>query len=323
VVKKESKLTIFSFQGLKMKVLPSTKMKIVAVGCLSYAVFGCFPNWDLDNKEPGLPEDDAGRDNSEKDIITIASYNVEDFDLGQESEGQYDHIAAFAADNAVDILVFVETQKDANGDDELLFSAALEDALYSMPYRGFSSMSDGFNASAVWSRFPLSDLEEILLENTRSVFRFTARISGEEAVFLACHLKSGDDTESAGTRQNEARRIESYIVDNLDPRSKNIVILGDMNTMSDSDFITPGTLSFLSLKSNNPQHSADDFIPVNLTLLPNTPTYPSYGNILDHILLSPSLWAHYVEGSVTVPAPAGDGPFGPSDHYPVMLDLSM
>jgi endonuclease/exonuclease/phosphatase family metal-dependent hydrolase len=292
-------------------------------GCLLATVSGCFPDWDLSGEEPLPSRSDAGDDGAQRKVVTIASYNVEDFDLGQEAEGQYDHIAAFVADNKVDILAAVETQKDANGDDEQLFKVALEDISYSMPYRGFSSMSDGFNAFAVWSRFPLSDMEEILADNTRTVYRFAATVNGESVIFLACHLKSGDDAESSTRRQVEANRIESYIVDNFDPTEENIVILGDMNTMSESDFAVQGTLSYLSLKSNNPQNSADDFTPVNFTELQDTPTYPSTGDILDHILLSPLAWTHYVPGSVKIVAPAGDGPFGPSDHYPVLLDLSI
>lgn len=276
---------------------------------------GCFSDWELGRAE-SLPETpDAGASVA----VTIATYNVEKFDLGGDAKGQYAHVAAFAADAAVDILVLEEVQKDANGDDEVEFSAALDEQMYPMPYVGFSSMSDGFNALAVWSRFPLSDLEEILPLNTRSVYRFASEINGTRVLFFACHLKSGSDEDAFETRRAEAERLARYITAEVDLNPYPVVVLGDMNTMTDADFAASGTLQILTLSANGDEL----LMPVNWTNLPDMPTYPSTGDILDHILLSPSALSAYVEDSVEVSQPEGDGPFGPSDHYPLLLTLQL
>ena len=59
-----------------------------------------------------------------------------------------------------------------------------------------------------------------------------------------------------------------------------------------------------------------------LTELPESNTNPEWNSLLDHIILSKAAWDHYMTGSVAIEAPIGDGPHGPSDHYPVLLDLS-
>ena len=65
----------------------------------------------------------------------------------------------------------------------------------------------------------------------------------------------------------------------------------------------------------------NDFTAVNYEQIPDEPTSPEWNSLLDHIILSPSAMSHYVQGSVSVPHPSGDGEHGPSDHFPVMLDL--
>ena len=63
-------------------------------------------------------------------------------------------------------------------------------------------------------------------------------------------------------------------------------------------------------------------INIHLVEIESSDTNPEWHGLLDHIILSPAAGAHYVPGSVTVPQPYGDGPFGPSDHYPVLLELA-
>lgn len=294
----------------------------ICAAVVAGAIFGCFPDWDT-QLEGSKDADTEDRNSDEPTTVTVCAYNVENFDLGGDADGQYDRIAEFVADRDVDILAVEEIQNNADGDDASLFGEALENASHPMPYSGMSAMSDGFNALGVWSRFPLSDMAEILSENTRTVYRFTADIDGASIVFFVCHLKSGSDEKSLAKRTTEASRIEQHIVRKYDPASQNIILLGDMNTMCDADFEASGTLSYLSLQSNNPENTTDDFIPVNLTELPDAPTYPSYGSILDHILLSPAAHALYIAGSIQIPTPDGGGPHGPSDHYPVMLSLAI
>ncbi len=184
-------------------------------------------------------------------------------------------------------------------------------------------MSDGYNASAVWSRYPLSNFEEILSENTRTVYVFNAAVNKKNVLFMSCHLKSGGDTKSVAIRIEEAHRIEKYISDNLEPSIGDIILLGDMNTMSAADRSSGGTIDILSLRSNNPDDETDDFYPVNYIELPNIFTYPLSKAILDHIILSPPARQKYIPNSIKIPTLYGDGPFGPSDHLPVVIKLNI
>ena len=281
-----------------------------------FGLFGCFENWDLGTLDTGYVDPDAG-DAPPSTAFTVATYNVENFDLGGDADGQYANVAAFAAEAELDVLVLQEVQQDANGDDIMLFIQALGDAGYSMPYFESSSESDGFNALAVWSRIPIWDFEEIARQNTRTAIRFAVGYSGPDVTLIACHLKSGEDPTSAAKRTQEARVLAAYIMDHLNRIGETLILLGDMNTSARADFVPYGTLDLLTL----PQSPKGQLVPVNLNELPDTPTYPSSGGILDHILLSPATLQYYISGSAAVPHPAGDGPYGPSDHYPVLVKL--
>jgi endonuclease/exonuclease/phosphatase family metal-dependent hydrolase len=253
--------------------------------------------------------------------VTIATFNVENLDRGGTAAPQYSAAARFAAAEEVEVLVLQEIQNDAAGDDESELGFALETLSYPLPYHAMSSMSDGFNAVGVWSRFPLSSVVEILPENTRTVLRFSIELENDRLWFYGCHLKSGDDATSSTTRSSEAARLEAHLVESHDPVSEPIVVLGDMNTMSEADWREGGTLSRLTLRSDNPSNTANDLAAVNFVELPETWTYPSQSSLLDHILLSKAALEHYETGSVRVPRPAGDDGRAISDHLPVVLDL--
>ena len=284
----------------------------------------CFSRLNSDDNLPVDGDFDASFDVEISNVrnVTIATFNVEKFDLGGEGKGQYNAVAEFARDFEIDVLVLQEIQNDSRGDDETIFSSVLETESYPMPYRAMTSMSDGFNAIGVWSRFSLSNSEEILRENTRTVLVVDVHV--DEYVFrlFSCHLKAGGDLEETDQRMTEAARLESFILNSTAPESMDLVLLGDMNTGTDADFAPGGTLDRLSLRSNNEQTSLDDFWPVNYSLMPELSTFPSSGAVFDHILLSRTAVDLLVPESVMVPSIAGDGFFEPSDHRPVLLQLS-
>jgi hypothetical protein len=274
---------------------------------------------DTDSDSDSDTDTDTGTETVSVEI-TIAQYNVENFDLGGDADGQYGYIAQFAKDCGIDVIVVEETQ--SSDGDEAGFTTALEDISYPMDFHSLSSMSDNFNSIGVWSRYPLESVSEILEENTRTIYRFSIDMGDDDQIwFYGCHLKSGTDTDSQDRRKTEAGRLETYILENHDPLSESVVVLGDMNTMSDGDWLADGTIDRLTLKSDNPGNTDNDFIDVNYTELPDEYTYPSYESLLDHVILSPEAMNHYVDGSVEIPNPGGDGDYGPSDHYPVILTV--
>jgi len=264
------------------------------------------------------------------DYLTVATYNVENFDLGGEQAPQYGNIAAFVKNEGVEVLLVNEMQ--TNDGDIAGFTEALKALDYAMPYFGSTLMSDGYNAIAAWSRYPLSGQSEVLgTDGPRTILRFKVTAGNRDIWFYGCHLKSGPDLSSFNRRVDQSAALEQYVKVNHDPVNDLIVLLGDMNTMGyedgdnvNEDFAPAGTLEKLELKSDGT--GANDFIPVNHKQIFSSYTYPGYNEIykslLDHIILSPTLYEnHYRSGSVRVPRPAGDGTYGPSDHYPVVLEL--
>ncbi len=284
----------------------------LCIGCELSFPPGCAPDECQFQQDP-----DSGIDSPFE--IKLATYNVNDFDLDGTADSQADHVARFVAEMGIDVIVLEEVQTE----DQSEFSAALEAVDYAMDFVAVSSMSDGYNAIGVWSRYPIST-EEILTGHVRRVLRVDAQVSDVSTVSLyGCHLKSGTGFDDLEERINQARELEVYLKKNHDPNLENVVVLGDMNTMSEGDWTPGGTMDALTLKSDNPGAPENDFIPVNHTYLPDQWTNPGWESLLDHIILSPHAMDNYVEGSVQILHPKGDGPFGPSDHYPVHLTLAL
>jgi len=97
-----------------------------------------------------------------------------------------------------------------------------------------------------------------------------------------------------------------------------IIIAGDANTATetDEDFEEGSTLDILSLKSDNPEITENDFVPVNFTYKRES-THTIFESLMDHIILSKTLFAKYRSGSVDIVTPEGK----PSDHKAVLLIL--
>ncbi len=265
------------------------------------------------------------------DLVTIATYNVENFDLGGDEKAQYSYIAQFAMDENIEILVVQEMQtrdSDISG-----FSTALTNIGYPMVFQGNTSMSDGFNAIGVWSKYPIPVQENILNSaGPRSIYRFKVQVGVNEIWFYGCHLKSGAKKYAFEIRVEQAAKLEEYITNNHDLQNDNIVILGDMNTMGynggvNEDFTAKGTLVHLEFRSDDDE--TNDFTAVNYRLLDSSEhyTFPGenekYKSLLDHIILSRNAMKnHYETGSVYIPRQDGFGEHEPSDHYPVVLELA-
>lgn len=280
---------------------------------------------------PSACSDDPGATGGPT-VLTIATYNVEDFTKGVDIPGgsYYAAIAAIVATNEVGVLCLNEVQD--NDGDEANFTAALNAAGWPMPYHGFTSMSDGYNANGYCSRFPVSSVSEILppyTYNTRTIQRYKVTMpSGAVIWFYGCHLKSLTNATAQEKRESESLNLANYIRSNHNPDTDYIVILGDMNTMNTEDWANAttingnATVNYLELKDD--ADPSNNFISLTRTdIYPDTTAwnYPS-GLPLDHIILSPALYGKYVPGSIKK---VGSGTAGsnPSDHYMVKLQVEL
>ncbi len=279
--------------------------------------------------------------------LRLAFFNVEDFN-SSAGTGTWGTVADIIATNRIDVIVLSESEPYDTGK----LDAALKARGVSMTWRMTTSNTTDPNADgifddevSVWSRFAITQFDQVargfypdpVSGKTVSAPRFVARVKiqvGSRSLWVyGAHLKA-DDTESDRQRRRaQAHALEEYITSMHVEESDWIMIAGDMNTITPSvEFIDAGTIGYLTMKSDNPANIANDFTAVNLAHLPlpdgytwRSPSWPSpYAfpdAILDHIILSPAMYARYLSDSVTI-LMKGVTP-RISDHYPVMLDVSL
>ena len=167
----------------------------------------------------------------------------------------------------------------------------------------------------------------------RPVIYTTTKLGSRTVHFYALHLKAqaytngipGND-DDIKKRRAQAHALEEWIKAQHNPETDLIVILGDANTALTGDTYHPGddfaddsTLGMLCLKSDNPGNTANDFSPMNVTLLDaDAWTHSVYNSRLDHIILSPAAVSLYAAGSLKIVTHDANDP---ADHYPVLLRI--
>ena len=281
--------------------------------------------------------------------VRIAFFNAEDFKSDVVAgTGTWGTVADIVATNGIDLLVLSETEPY----DAPRFSQALAARGVTMTWRMTTSNTTDPNEDneledeiSVWSRFAITRFDQVVCGsyqdpvsgNTVSAPRYIARVNiqvGSRSLWVyGAHLKAADTESDRQRRRAQAHALEEYIKSNHAEESEWIVICGDMNTITPAiEFVDAGTIGYLTMKSDNPANTANDFIAVNLVHLPlpggytwRSPSWPSSyafpDAILDHMILSPAMYAGYLPDSVTV-LMQGVTP-RISDHYPVMLDVSL
>jgi endonuclease/exonuclease/phosphatase family metal-dependent hydrolase len=314
------KLSLFAAAAL------AAAAPLLGSSCAQAAQAQAVPKIDFDPPviiPVSLPKTDAGVD------VTLACWNVEGLDRGGSAPlGTYDGVARAAMNSSVEIAAFEEVQTD----DATKLKAALSKAGCDLPYFSISTQSDGFNAYAVASRYPITEAVEILPPSSktwpRSLFKVSLDI-GKGLTLIVCHLKA----ESSGSpglakREAQAKALANYLRESFDEgiESECIVTLGDMNTVFENEF--PGSSSTIDLL-----RLADDSIPENdftslpEFLLPVSDCYTWEGytrSRLDHILLSPAAMKRLVPNTLRVYRSDPDTTMtANSDHYPLLLDLSL
>ncbi len=265
-----------------------------------------------------------------KKQLTFATYNLCDLTV----VNAYSKLAKYINDNNIDILVVQEIQPE---DKDLILSELnklnISMAVQYSSYGGYSS-ENGNDWLAVFSKYKIENFETILNETyqdpisksyysfttMRPVIKFTVNVFGNPVTVFSLHLKAESPypgcTDCINKRRAQAFALESYIKENFNPENDKIIIAGDANTATDADFVQSNTLDILTLKSDNPTVTENDFTPVNYTFK-NESTHTVYYGLLDHIILSPQLMNNYIENSIEVITPYGI----PSDHKSVLLKL--
>ena len=280
-------------------------------------------------------------------IVRVAFFNAEDFNSDSVAgTGTWGTVADIVATNSIDIIVLSETEPY----DAPRFSQALAARGVSMTWRMTTSNTSDPNEDyllkdeiSVWSRFAITGYYQVargfypdpvtgnVVSAPRYVLRTSIAVGGKSLWVYGAHLKAVTGMTNEQRRRAQAHALEEYIKSNHAEENDWILVSGDMNTITPSiEFIDAGTIGYLTMKSDNPGNTANDFTAVNLTHLPlpdgytwRSSSWPSgfADAILDHVILSPALYARYVPGSVRI-LMKGVSP-RISDHYPIMLDLSL
>ena len=267
-----------------------------------------------------------------KKSIKFSSYNL--YDLTKVNA--YINLARFISSNNIDIMVTQEIQiEDKEALLEQLNKLGLKVYIEFTSYGG-STNANGNDYLATISKWPIKESNTILNETyqdpisnnsytftqTRPIHEVKIDVFGEELVIFNLHLKAQSPWPDCPTciekRRAQAHALENYIKENYNPSTDKIIIAGDANTatQNDEDFEQGNTLDILSLKSDNPEITENDFLPINFTYKRES-THTIFESLMDHIILSKTLFAKYRSGSVDIVTPEGK----PSDHKAVLLIL--
>jgi len=316
--------------------------------------------------DPDPPvEPDPGPTEHDPAVYTIQTWNVFGFDggffdgnvYGPPRITYYPEFAEMIKTNQPDVLCLQEVTGEYGQEtgEMLNFASALIDVNYPMPYYARTSRGDGLKSEAYYSRYPVSNVEEIARSgdiqwNTmRIIQRFKVTFPGNVGVwFYNCHFSSAREEYYLEFRKKEARGLANYILAKHDVEKELIVLIGDMNTVDNFDWpiglVGENTQEPARMPTGNPvdctvaylefRHTLDPakyFTSLTrLEIYPETSFFydPQYPNDtdwlpLDHIILSPRLYDyHYVPGSAKL---IGEGSWAdnPSDHKTMRLQLEL
>jgi len=266
--------------------------------------------------------------------VTLGTWNVNGFSFG--SMPRYATIAWALAKASVEVIAFEEVQ--------IADLPSLRDALASsgsgLSYLVCSTQSDSYNSLALASKYPILQAEEILLPSSgtwpRSVFKVRLDI-GKGLTLFVCHLKADSSSapysDTSKLRIDEVSTLARYIRDNWPDSlaTESLVILGDMNTTQPTNPAGDARcLDYLALRDDILASNDFQALPDSVLALSEAWTWEgSVGGVLtrsalDHVFLSPAASRRYVGGSLKILRNDFDASMSSnSDHYPVVLDISL
>ena len=179
------------------------------------------PGTDPGSDDPGSDDPQPEKDYS--DYLTIATYNVQGFQKGDEKE--YNGIAAEIKEIDADIIGLQEVFKmkpDYDNRDQVAYLA--EKAGY--PYYYFGSAKDDMYGHAIMSKYPFKGNPTTTLFNAqdgevRSYDRAVIDVDGTELVFYCTHLCLDD------TFQTQAQQV-GEVIKQMN-KDKYPILVGDFN----------------------------------------------------------------------------------------------
>jgi exonuclease III len=159
-----------------------------------------------------------------------------------------------------------------------------------------------------WYAFTRSPLETHVVAQ-RNGMRF-------DFVLIVMHLKAGGDTEDFNRRRDAVEKLKTYLDEQITySAEKDYIVAGDWNDELDDPAYDN---AFLALLNDSPKYQ---FLTVPLAGQYNSASYPAYGNLIDHILISQDALTEYQGGTtktLRLDDELSDYLSKVSDHRPVM-----
>lgn len=259
-----------------------------------------------------------------EESFDIATWNIEDFPLrGQRT---VDTLAILIRDLQLDMIAFEEIS-DTLAFMDLLSQLDGWDGLYSPEYSSLGYQKTG----VIYRTDEISILSwEPIFWNEGYAFprppiRLTVQANLPSGTFdfylIVLHLKAFDDDESRDRRRQAIILLKEYL-DGLVPSlpDHDWLVMGDFNDELDDPYEDNIFNDFLA-------DSLDyTFLTLPLAGNPYWASYPSYGSMLDNILITADARGEYGENGETITLRLGDEysnySYVISDHRPVMAQFT-
>ena len=268
---------------------------ILSIFLLSYLLIilpGCKTNTEVEEiDDPGHSLEKVGKD----DTFELVTWNMHNFpDNGTESVNSYRLII----ENLDVDLYAVQEIADTSSFKSLLDSLTAYEGLYSDDTYGNSYQKTGI----IYKKDMISVLSEEQIyeerdyEFPRPPLVLQLRVSrngySNEFYLIVIHLKAFQGVEELDRRRGAVRLLKEYMDSEISiNEEKDYIIAGDWN----DELTDPGSDNCFTLLMNDPD--SYKFLTIEIADDPVYSSYPSWGSLIDHILISKSLFDEYSGGS--------------------------
>lgn len=270
--------------------------------------------------------------------LTVMAYNAENYDASDTT--RHASLATMIKNASAEIVILTETSTTGATSAIPSLQSALSLAGWVLPHAAIVDVGTEQDI-AVLSLYTIESYAAFRSPTSvggiwprPGLIAAVSVSNGSETATLeivGLHLKASYSSDSpsqeasnVGKRIAQAADLMDYFRGVYDNgiTDRYILVAGDMNTWRPGDRGSPtSTLGYL--RSYDDASPSNDFTAVNEQYLPATSTH-QLGSVLDHIILSPALFARYRPGSIQVKTADQSVTMSAlSDHYPVLLELDL
>jgi hypothetical protein len=261
-------------------------------------------------------------------LLDVANWNIEWFGNTTPGNGPDDEVTQF--NNVKTILL--NTDIDVWGLAEVSDNGAWMNLTAALPAYGntISTYSQTQKTALIWkkNKFDMLSSQHVLSESQYS-YDFASRpplevvlVSKNTTVvdtiyFYVLHLKAYADQTSYSRRQNASGFLKTFLETNRP--GKKVIVLGDWNDEVNGSTVSGNNSPFLNFLNDTARY----FFVSKLLSDQGKKTYVSTsGKVIDHQMITKSLYPFYVPSSVKVldnlPSYVTNYSTTTSDHYPIM-----